>query len=163
MMKPTIGTGRANRFQGVLVFAAAAMLLTLLSGCAAGYTLKGKVVRGGFTEIEIVSSDDEDFDEAGVADVRIMIHRDPNTLKQALIATGKSKSDGTFSIAVDAFGAGWMEETWLIQVERGGYLSGNDIIRLPGMGQRLLITVSEGTSVPHQQRENLWQQYEQYK
>lgn len=133
-------------------------------GCeSSGYSLKGKVIRGGFTDIEVVDDDDEHFQDEGVGEARILIHRDPNTLKRQLIATGRSKSDGTFSIPISAFGAGWMDEVWLIQVECAGYRSGDNIIRLPGMGKRLLITMAKGQSVPHEQQENLWEEYEKYK
>lgn len=155
---------RAFQIHHLPFWTAAVALLVMLGGCgSAGYTLTGKVVRGAFTDIEVVSKDDPHLDDAGVGDVRILIHRDPNTLKQELITTGRSRPDGTFEIPISAFVAGWMDETWLIQVERGGYLSGDNIIRLPGMGKRLLITLAEGTSVPHQQKENLWDEYEKYK
>src|SRR5690554_7412722 len=100
----------------VILCALALAWFALLGGCeSAGYTLKGKVISGGFTDIEVVDGDDSRFDGPGVADARILIHRDPGTLKQELIATGRSGSDGTFAIPISAFGAGWMDETWLIQ------------------------------------------------
>lgn len=147
------------------VCAGAALLLAALAsvGCASSYTLTGTVISGSYTHLEIVPASDSRFSETGLGQVKILIHRDPLTLKQELITTGRSHSDGTFEIPISAFGAGWMDETWLIEIERDGYRSGEMILRLPTGNQRLLITMSRGRSVPHEQRENLWEQHEKYK
>jgi hypothetical protein len=134
----------------------------LLVGCG-GYTLSGKVISGAYSDLEITSADDSRFSETGVGQVKIMVHRDPLTLNQKLQATGRSHTDGTFEIPISGFGAGWMDETWLIEVERGGYSSGQMIMRLPTGSSKLLITVSKGPSMPHEPREDLWEQYEKYK
>ncbi len=147
----------------ILCVCVLAALVTMATGCSGGYTLSGKVIKGAYTDLEIVSGDDTRFSETGVGEVKILIHRDPLDLNRSLSATGKSHSDGTFEVPIDAFGAGWMDESWLIQVERNGYRSGEMILRLPTGGKRLLVTMSQGQSTQHEPREDLWEQYEKYK
>lgn len=149
--------------QRIIWLCVVALVMSTSVGCSGGYTLSGKVISGAYTDLEIVPGDDARFSESGVGAVKILIHRDPSALNRSLAATGKSNSDGTFEVPIDAFGAGWMDESWLIQVERNGYRSGEMILRLPTGGKQLLVTMSSGQSTPHQSREDLWEQYEKYK
>jgi len=137
----------------------------VLSGCATGYVLKGRAIEAGYTDVAVVPGSDDRLDKAGggIEGVRIRVHRDPGHLNQQLVATGRTSANGSFAIPIDAFGAGWMDEQWLIQVERSGFRSGAMTLRLPTGDRRLLVTMSPGTSTPHEDKEDLWEQYERYK
>lgn len=146
-------------FMFTLAFASVCM-----TGCGT-YTLHGKVVEGFDTGILVVSADDARLGETGVRQVRITIHRDPGSLAQSIVATGSSGPDGTFAIELPAFGAGWMDEVWLIETSRPDYRNVNQTIRLPASSKRnrLLITVAPGRAAPGGQRDDLMEEFRRYR
>lgn len=138
--------------------------LVFTSGCGA-YQLRGKVIEGFENAVLVVPADDPRLEEDGVRDVRIRIYRDPGRLSRELIATDSSMPDGTFSIELPAFGAGWMDEQWLIETQRSDYRNTSETVRLPASTKRsrVLIMVAPGRSTPIQERDNLWDEYERYR
>ncbi len=142
-----------NRSMNALIctirFASALAAAVLLTGC--GYTLHGRVVEAGWSGMVIAPSAKEAAAGQGVPGVRIAIYRDPGRLSQELIATGTSADDGTFAISLPgAFGAGWMEEVWLIQASRRGFTSIEETIALPlsSASRPLIINIMPGRSTP---------------
>lgn len=117
----------------------------LASGC--GYSIQGRVITGSYSSMGFVGSDDPGLAKTGVDAVRITLERDPTKPNRAMIAEIVSGPDGRFSLPVDAFGAGWMDEEWLIRASRPGYEAVESILRLPSGKQRLLIRLSPGNSV----------------
>lgn len=134
------------------------------SGCAS-YTLRGKVIEGFDSGVVVVADDDPRLEEAGIRDVRINVHRDPDSLGTELIESARAEGDGSFELTLDAFGAGWMDERWLIEAARSGFQNASDMVRLPARpgGRRLLIILSPGRSTPSEHRDELWEEYQQYR
>lgn len=125
--------------------AAAAACLALCAGCA--YTLEGRVLEGPGSA-EVVATADGDMGGKPVAGVRIDLIRDHTNMNRTQVATAVSGKDGRFKLVVDAFGAGWMEEEWLVRAGRSGYQNVENPLRLPGStgGKLLLVTVARGRS-----------------
>jgi hypothetical protein len=140
----------------VLMIAAA-----VTSGCGAGYVLRGQVIESGYSAMHVVGVDEELG--AGVEGVRINLYRDPGRLNQELVASGTSRADGTFEIPVAAFGAGWMDEVWMIETQRSGYGNADSIMRLPGVRQRLVITLAPGRAAPWSQDDDVMREFERYR
>lgn len=131
--------------------ALAALLALLAAGGCGGYRLEGKVVEVGWSDVSLVDPNDAALASPKVipgAAVRLI--RDPDTPRRALVAQTRSRGDGSVELEVSAFGAGWMEETWLVEVEREGYETVEVTLRLPASGKskRLLISMRRGRSVP---------------
>ncbi len=140
------------------------MLVIALSGCG-GYVLRGKVVRGITTDAYLVSADDSRLNDEGVSDVKIVVWRDPNRLNRQRVADGRSGPDGSFTIPIREFGAGWMEEQWMIEIFRTGYQTGSATMTLPGSPSKtpLIVTIAPGPSSPLQAPDPLMDQYERYR
>lgn len=148
----------------LLSIIALAFMSGLLSACGS-YTLRGKVVEGFDSGIYVVSANYPRLGEPGVRQVRISVHRDPGSLAQTVIASDSSGPDGTFAIELPAFGAGWMDERWLIQTSRPDYRNASETVRLPANTNRnrLLIIVAPGRAVPAEQRDDLWEEYRRFR
>lgn len=150
----------------VTVFAllAAVFMLPAMTGCG-GYTMRGKVIEGFTPGIYTIDASDSRLNSRGVSEVRIVVYRDPGRLSQELVASGVSGPDGSFAIPLDAFGAGWMEETWMIQTSRRGYRNVETIMKLPSNTEKrpLLIVVNEGHADDLPQQEDLWREAEKYR
>ncbi len=149
----------------VLRFLMLALCGCILTGCGDGYVMRGKVLPGYQTAAHVVSSEDPRFETEGTPGVQIYVVRDHNSLRRARVAQGTSGRDGVFEFRISEFGAGWMDETWLIQIHGQGVVTGESIIRLPdgGDGETLLVTVESGQSSPIQEREDLLKQIDTYK
>lgn len=139
-----------------------ALMVLQIGGCAS-YTLRGKVIEGFDSGIFIVPAEDPRLAETGVRQVNVNIYRDPGSLKQSLIASTSSDPDGAFAVELPAFGAGWMDELWLIETTRRDYRNNSAKVRLPSKRQRLLIVVSPGRATPSHQRDDLWEEYQRYR
>jgi len=160
--------GGVRYVAGLLAWIAIAGLSSGLVGCGTlgSYALEGKVVPGGMGMIGFVDEDDEQLRESGVGQATINVYRDGGKPNQRLVATGRSDRTGWVEISLDAFGAGWMEERWLIEVTRVGYETSGALVELPGKreGKRLLVVLMPGVSLPAEgRREDLWGEYERFK
>ena len=134
-------------------------------GCHSSYTLRGRAVEGEFSMLDFVGPHDEMLASPGIANAEVRIWRDPTRPNRSLVATERSRSDGGIAIPLSAFGAGWMEEQWLIEVVRPGYDTVSQLVTLPSPGsdERLLVILAEGASVQPTMPENLWEEYERYR
>lgn len=135
--------------------AIALVLLAMLSGC--GYQLSGRVVEGGFDGVDMLPrSQAEDVGGAPVAGAMIEIYRDPQTPKRKLVGTARTDDRGEFTLVLQDFGAGWMEERWLVRVRRNGFKGAEQSIELPGSpdGWRMVGTLTRGRAVPFSEPES---------
>ncbi len=142
-------------------------LLLFLSGCG-GYVLNGRVVRSmssGESGVRFVALGDSDLDRVGVGGVEVMVTRNPSHRMSAELFTVRTRPDGRFSLSLNAFGAGWMEERWRIESFKEGFENAERVLTLPkSSGERqLLILVSPGSADPPHPRNELMDQYEKYR
>ena len=96
----------------------------LATGCSGPQELKGRVISSQYASAEFTVADDgrpELLSGSGVPGARIEIIRDPSKLSREMVASGTSDSEGVFRIPIDAFGAGWMDETWLFRCTHPQY------------------------------------------
>ncbi len=126
----------------LLALAAAAPL-----GCGA-YTLKGRVVRGDFSTIELVEPGDPRLEGTPVGGATVTVVRDAGRPNRAEVGRAGSDADGDFALAIDAFGAGVTDETWLVLASRSGHTRTDATLRFPmtSGGTRLLITLARGAN-----------------
>lgn len=151
ILLPLIGAIRAALARG----AGALALVAVLSGC--GYHLSGRVVEGGFDSVDMLPrSQAEDVGGAPVAGAIIELYRDPQTPKRRLVGTARSDDRGEFTMVLQDFGAGWMEERWLVRIRRNGFKGAEQTVELPGSpdGWRVVGTLSRGRAVPFAEPES---------
>ncbi|MHC4108616.1 MAG: hypothetical protein ACYSTY_11070 [Planctomycetota bacterium] len=150
----------APRLVALLIVAA----LPAASGCGS-YILRGKVVRGSMSTMSLVDPVDSRLSELGVRHVQVVIYRDPDRL--AIHSAGRALSDanGWFDLEVNEFGAGWMDEEWLVRASRQGFATAELKLRLPPKHdpRPLLIVVAPGVSETPAKPEDLMEQYERFR
>ena len=134
----------------VRFFAASGLTASVLAagGCS-GPTLEGKVILGPMSGAEIVAEGDPALGQPGLAGASILVIRDPDRPNPETVARTSSRADGTFRIAVDAFGAGWMSEEWQIVASKPGDATSEYRGPLPRSGDRLLLMLTPGTYDPN--------------
>jgi hypothetical protein len=123
-----------------------------LPGCSS-YTLRGKVVQGDTNSIELVHEIDQRLKQPGLSNVETLVRRDSKQTKPAapeLAGRVRTDATGDFWMPIDEYGAGWMQEQWLVQARLSGYQNASCKIKLPAKGSKwkLLITLAPGTSTP---------------
>lgn len=151
ILLPIIGAIRAALTKG----AGALALVAVLSGC--GYHLSGRVVEGGFDGIDMLPrSQAEDVAGAPVAGAMVELYRDPQSPKRKLVGTARTDDRGDFTMVLQDFGAGWMEERWLVRIRRNGFKGAEQSIELPGSpdGWRMVGTLTRGRAVPFSEPES---------
>ena len=121
----------------------------VLSGCG-GYRLEGVVYEGDYGDIFFVDAAapvHQDSDVVAGAEIRL--HRDAGRPNQQLVASGRSDDGGRIVLSLKQFGAGWMQEQWLIQVTRRGYETIERVVTLPSSRrkQKLVVVLREGQSL----------------
>jgi hypothetical protein len=102
----------------------AALALLLSTGCSSPKEFRGRVISSDYSSAEFTNVEDGDpalLSGSGIPGARIELIRDPSKLSREMVASGTSGSDGVFRIPVDAFGAGWMDETWLFRCTHPQY------------------------------------------
>lgn len=126
-------------------------LMTLLSlgGCNA-YVLQGQVVRGAASAVELVYAGDERLSAPPVGGVQVRVTRDPLTMNRKLAGSARTDAGGDFTIIMDGFGTGWMQEQWLVQAVAPGHQNAETMMELPAKNSkwRVLITLAPGVSEP---------------
>jgi hypothetical protein len=147
---------------------ASALLLTclLLTACQGGpYTIRGRAVEGTFSSVEFVDAEYVGLNGRGVPGAKIIIVRDGDKGWAKHVAEARSSGDGTIEIPIQEFGAGWMIEQWLVQVERPGYQTTEALLSFPEAkeGKQLLVTLAPGPSIPLRSKDELMEQYEQFR
>ena len=122
------------------------LCVTLLGGCG-GYVLKGRAVVGAYNTIELVDKDDPRLADRGTPGVRVEAIRDPQSLGRKIVAAANSGGDGTIRLAIDDFGAGFLEEEWELKAAMGGASYTSNVFELPfdSDSVRLLVVVKPGS------------------
>lgn len=112
------------------------------SGCG-GYHATGRVIEGDYDFISVVPTNDPRLAAKGVPGARISFVRDPGRLNESNAGSGTSDGDGRFRIPLDAFGAGWMDETWLVRAVRSRFGFAEGMVKLPSptSSEQLLIVI----------------------
>jgi hypothetical protein len=143
----------ASGFRRSASMTAAALLVALLAGCA--YKLEGKVI-DGFGSVNVGRADDPDARRSGIAGATIELIRDVGTPNRATAGRATAGADGRFTLELQGFGAGWMDESWLLRVRRNGYENIEQEIQLPGStdGRLLLVGMHRGRSAPFREPES---------
>lgn len=118
-----------------------ACLVLPLAGC--GYTIKGVVVRGEMSFIQWVPAGSPLPGEP-VEGASIVVVRDADRMRPVEAGRATSGADGRFVLAIDEFGAGWMEESWLIRGSKSRLGSAETYERLPGSPDGLLLVITLG-------------------
>jgi hypothetical protein len=77
-------------------------------------------------------------------------------MNRAVAARATSDSSGRFELEVDGFGAGWMEETWLLRARRNGFETVEQEVDLPSdpKGRVMLLRLPRGRSRPFSEPES---------
>lgn len=132
----------------------AASLVLSMAGCA--YRLDGKVI-DGFGSCRVARAGDPDERKGGIPGAQVELVRDPHTGNREVCGRATSGPDGRFELEVQGFGAGWMEETWLLRVRRGGYGNVEAQLDLPSSpsGRVVLVEMERGRSAPFREPEGV--------
>lgn len=118
-----------------------ACLVLPLAGC--GYTIKGVVVRGEMSFIQWVPAGSPPPGEP-IEGASVVVVRDADRMRPVEAGRATSGPDGTFALSVDGFGAGWMEESWLIRGSKSRAGSAEIYERLPSSPDGLLLVITLG-------------------
>lgn len=132
--------------------------------------LRGRVVEGPGAGMSLVSADDPQMHAAGsgaypgIAGAHVAVTRDPGRGSRQLVGEAASAADGSFAIPIDAFGAGWMEEEWLLQAWARGYRTVEHVTPLPlNGGTRLLIVLTPGAAIEPRRPEDLMKEADRFR
>jgi hypothetical protein len=138
-------------------------MLGILPGC--GYTLRGKVVRGEISSIELVHQIDQRMKGPGIINAEVIVRRDPKSPHPEMVGRTRSGDSGNFAMHISEFGAGWMEEQWLVQAGLTGFQNAQQLTKLPASGGKwqLLITLAPGQSSPLDQPDEVMRDFERFK
>ncbi len=128
---------------GFIRAAALGMLRLVLTGCES-YSLRGHVIRGEISYIEIVDADDERLEQPGLTATRVGVHLDPGRLNRKFLGSTVSNSNGDFSIPVDEFGAGFLEYDISVVAYRDGYFGAEQFFVMPSANRRVLTIPGPG-------------------
>lgn len=138
--------GGRTPMRWISVVALAAVVLAGM-GCES-YQLRGKVVSGVSSSIEVVGRGDERLKGPGIGGARVEGWIDPQRLDREQLPSRTTAADGTFALPVSATGAGLLEyDVWLTAsaVRRR---AASSTFRLPGSDRRVLITLGPGDGRP---------------
>lgn len=127
--------------------------LALAAGCS--YRLEGRAIEG-FASAAVVREGDEGTRASGLPGVTVELVRDAGSMNRAVAARATSDSSGRFELEVDGFGAGWMEETWLLRARRNGFETVEQEVDLPSdpKGRVMLLRLPRGRSRPFSEPES---------
>jgi hypothetical protein len=134
-----------------------------LPGC--GYTLYGKVLRGDSSAIDLLHDIDQRHKQPGLANVEIVVRRNPKDPNPERVGRTRTDAAGNFSMSIKEFGAGWMEEQWLVQARLPEYQNASAVMKLPARNSKwgLLITLAPGTATPLDTHEEITEDFERFK
>jgi hypothetical protein len=132
------------------------LLLAALAGSGCVYKVEGRVIEGDADFVTVVRSNDPRLAGRGIGGARLSFTRDPFKLNRQEVAQGVSDGDGDFSIPIDAFGAGWLEEQWLVRALRSGFGYSESVVAMPRSGERLLIMLRPAHPSEHREMERQW-------
>ncbi|MEC9372847.1 MAG: hypothetical protein VYC34_03350 [Planctomycetota bacterium] len=129
------------------------------TGCG-GYQLKGKVIEGDVSYIAIVPASDPRFDGPGIGSAELRLENNPDKLNRETIGSAVSLPDGSFSVPVDAPGAGVLLYDVGLFVRCGGYIGAEQFFRLPPSDKRLLVILQRGVDRRQGREETPTEMYE---
>jgi hypothetical protein len=130
-----------RRWRGLLVVCLAS---AVLCGCGR-YQMRGVVVEGAISTIRVMDENDPRLLEAyGLPLATIEATLDAERLSRKQLPRGISDVDGTFVVPVDEPGAGYLDYYVRVIVQKAGYDTAVQNLRVPGPKQRLLVTLSRG-------------------
>jgi hypothetical protein len=110
----------------------------------------------GFGGASVVREGDEEARKSGIPGVTIELVRDAGTMNRAVAARATSDSSGRFELEIDGFGAGWMQEPWLLRARRNGFETVEQEVDLPGdpKGRVMVLGMARGKSRPFREPES---------
>lgn len=127
-----------------MIFIFVCVLSAGLCGCEQ-YQMRGVVVEGAVSTIRVVKDDDPRLLEGyALPMATIDATLDAERLSRKQLPRGISDVDGTFGVPVDEAGAGYLNYYARVIVRRAGYDTAMENVRVPGPGQRLLVTLARG-------------------
>lgn len=130
----------ARWLMALLVMAVAAMA----GGCAS-YAVRGAVIGGSQSMVVLVRKDDPRVKVAnGLTDVSLSFSLDPRSLGSKPLGSTVTRSDGTFEMPVDVFGAGTLEYELGVLARGAGYDSAQGMVPMPSGDQRVLVIMARG-------------------
>ena len=124
-----------------------ALLVILATGCSSGKELRGRVIASEYPSADFINVSGGDpmmVEGSAVPGARIEIIRDPRRLSRETVATGVSGADGVFRIPVDAFGAGWMDESWLFRCTHPRYPMVELFAEMPSLDSDRVLRINIG-------------------
>lgn len=129
----------------------AVLHLLLLGGCGSDRDmLHGRVLaayQSGARFVDAAQLDDGMIRGEAIPGARVELVRDPRSLRREVVAKATSDHNGDFSMKVDAFGAGWMSEEWLVRCVHPGYPMVELFESLPMLdGSKVLLIDMSGSS-----------------
>jgi hypothetical protein len=123
---------------------AAIVASATLTGCDT-YQMRGVVIEGAVSAIQIVDEDDPRLSNGnGLPMATIDVTLDPDRLSRKHMPRGISEVDGTFAVPIDEQGAGYLDYQVRVVVRRAGHDSALSDLRVPGPHSRLLVTLVNG-------------------
>jgi hypothetical protein len=139
-------------------------VLATAAGCST-FVIKGNVIAGATSDMSFVPPGDLRLREPPLTNVRITVQRDPDSLSRHMVGTDLSDAHGQFVISLDEFGAGWMDEKWLIRATKPGFKTATAMPRFePGTKKmRLLVIMAPGHSSAPREDDDLMEQYRQHR
>ena len=151
-------TGLWNR----VALCASTLALGVAAACSP-YTLSGRVVQGDVGYATFLDANDSQFSAGnGVGGVTVRVWTDPERLNRKVVGTGVSNPDGTFSIEIDEFGAGFLDYDISIEASRPGFAPVENYFKLPGKGRKVLIMMTPGRDT-RPSRDSLMDQYNRFR
>jgi len=122
----------------------AVLLLCVVGWGCETYQLRGKVVAGASSSIEVLRAGDDRLDGPGIAGARVSGWLDPDRLDRERLPSRSTEPDGTFAVPVSATGAGLLEYDVWLTASASQREAASRVMRLPGSDKRVLITLGPG-------------------
>ncbi|MCA9312249.1 MAG: hypothetical protein KDA21_13630 [Phycisphaerales bacterium] len=151
-----------------LLCAVVAVATGLGAGGCSSYQLRGHVVRGDASFIQVVDRDDPRLQEPGLPGAQVALTLDPEKLNRKMLGSAMTDGNGDFAIAVEETGAGFLQYDIGLRASGKGMISAWNFMRLPSSGKRILITLQRGQDTgaaddTFMEREDLWEEAERYR
>lgn len=151
-----------TQFGRRFALAAFGLFAAVSLGCSS-YKFEGRVIAGDVSYATIVSEDDPQLMAGeGVGGTRVRVVTDPDRLNRKEVGSGVTSADGSFSLELDAFGAGVLEYDIGVEASRPGFAGIEEFFRMPRKGEKVLIVLAPGRDT-RRPRENLMDQYNQFR
>jgi len=114
-----------------------------LGGCGT-YQLRGVVVDGPRSAVELVDADDPRLNWQPLSNVSVLLMLDPDSAGRRVVGRTTTGGDGTFTFAVDEVGAGFLEYEIALAAEAEERKPAMRQFMLPGGEKRVLVMLNTG-------------------